>query len=280
MKKTKKKTGTIKINIKNLNEDNVVETLKGAKEIWKRIESMAIKIVNLIYAEYEDEKDEDEREEKKLIYPIIEVTSHNPEFKKLLNQIKLIFQKLKEKGIDAPIPFERFTQIIPGLESKFIIRDLEDVLDNARTRKNMGHSVFDILYESLRDTELFLDECIFKAKHKALFSDKDKKISDSAKVEFLDNEPALKCADKKCPLPPFKNEHFLCRVMFEYPINEAVDWSIVAEEMDKLAMSTTGKEKIKRSLYDTVRAINERVKEIFGIDKLFDWTKKTIKRIR
>jgi len=270
----------IKINIKNLNEDTVVETLEGAIEIWKRIENITIEVVNLVYAEYEDEKDEDERKEKKLMNPIIETASRNPEFKKLLNQIKLIFQKLKEKNVDVPVPFERFTQIIPGLESKYKIRDLEDILDVARDRKEIGHFAFDILYESLRDTKLFLDECIFKATHKALFSDKDKTIPDSAKVEFLDNEPALKCADKKCPLPPFKNEHFLCRVMFEYPINETIDWSIIAEEMDKLAISTTGKEKTKRSLYDTVRAINERVREIFEIDKLFDWTEKTIKRIR
>jgi len=45
----------------------------------------------------------------------------------------------------------------------------------------------------------------------------------TGKVEFLDEEPALKLGDKKCALPPYKNEHFFCRATFEHQINELLD---------------------------------------------------------
>ncbi len=97
-------------------------------------------------------------------------------------------------------------------------------------------------------------------------------------VEFLDDEPALKLGDRKCALPPYKNEHFFCRTAFEYKLNEPIDWSLVYEKM--AGEEPKNQEKNKRTVYDTLIAINKRVKEVLGIEQLFKWEGKTIKRTR
>lgn len=103
-------------------------------------------------------------------------------------------------------------------------------------------------------------------------------------VEFLDDEALLKLGDKKCPLPPYKNEHFFCQAIFEHPINEPTDWSIIYEKMTGYYEEHFGKSKDTREnwhqVYDTMEAINERVKKLLNIEKLFVWREKTIKRTR
>jgi len=104
----------------------------------------------------------------------------------------------------------------------------------------------------------------------------------SDKVKFLDDESALELAGKKCPLPPYKNEHFFCRAAFEHQINEPIDWSIIYEKMTGYYGEHFGKSKDTREnwhrVYDTMEAINKRVKELLNIEKLFVWQEKTIKR--
>jgi len=95
-------------------------------------------------------------------------------------------------------------------------------------------------------------------------------------VKFLDDEAILQLDNKKCSLPAYKNEHFFCRAIFEYPPNEAIDWSIIYKKM-------TGKEpedieKNQRTVYDTYRTLNERVEKVLEIKELFSWKGKTIKR--
>jgi len=102
------------------------------------------------------------------------------------------------------------------------------------------------------------------------------------KVEFLDNESVLKLGDKKCALPPYKNEHFFCRAAFEHQINEPIDWSIIYEKMTGYYEEHFGKSKDTREnwhrVYDTMEAINKRTKEVLDIEKLFVWQEKTIRR--
>ncbi len=104
----------------------------------------------------------------------------------------------------------------------------------------------------------------------------------TGKVEFLDNESVLKLGDKKCALPPYKNEHFFCRAAFEHQINEPIDWSIIYEKMTGYYEDHFGKSKDTREnwhkVYDTMVAINKRVEDALGIEKLFIWQEKTIKR--
>lgn len=104
--------------------------------------------------------------------------------------------------------------------------------------------------------------------------------SSNKKIEFLDSEIILKFGEKSCPLPAYRNEHFFCRAMFEYPAKEPIDWSQISEKMDIKAIETNGKKRSQRSIYDTTKAINKRTKEILGIDGLFVWSGKTIMRTR
>ncbi len=102
------------------------------------------------------------------------------------------------------------------------------------------------------------------------------------KVKFLDDESTIELGGKKCPLPPYKNEHFFCRAAFEHQINEPIDWSIIYEKMTGYYEEHFGKSKDtrenQRRVYDAMEAINKRAKELLDIEKLFVWREKTIKR--
>lgn len=102
-------------------------------------------------------------------------------------------------------------------------------------------------------------------------------------VKFIDKEAVLVMGDKRCSLPPFKNEHFLCRAMFKHGKGKPVDWSEIYEMITGYYEDSYGKPpKTKENyhrVYDPVQQINERVKKDLGIDKLFDWREMTITRL-
>lgn len=103
------------------------------------------------------------------------------------------------------------------------------------------------------------------------------------KLKFIDKEATLVMGDKKCSLPPFKNEHFLCRAMFKYTKGKPVDWSEVYETITGYYRKSYGKPpKTKENyhrVYDPVQQINQRVKKDLGIEKIFDWREMTITRL-
>lgn len=105
----------------------------------------------------------------------------------------------------------------------------------------------------------------------------------SEEIKFNDEKAIIEIGNKKCPLPPYKNEHYFCRAVFEYPVNEPIDWSIIYEKMTGYYETYYGKPpEIRenwRLVYDTMRAVNERIKEIINTDdNLFTWQEKTLKR--
>lgn len=106
-----------------------------------------------------------------------------------------------------------------------------------------------------------------------------KKIKlNSASVIFNDEKAMLAIGKQICSLPPFKNEHYFCRAMFSRPVKEPVDWSLIYQEM------TGGHEEMpdpknKRTVQDTMYALNNRIKEVANTDDaLFTWENKSIKR--
>lgn len=109
-----------------------------------------------------------------------------------------------------------------------------------------------------------------------------KKINLNKKNIIFDDEKAKIIIDnKECQIPPYKNEHYFCRAIFQHPVNEFVDWSIIFENMDKIITSDNKKdaEKEKRSVQDTMYALNKRIKETINTeDDLFIWKEKSIKR--
>lgn len=100
-------------------------------------------------------------------------------------------------------------------------------------------------------------------------------------VSFDDSKPHVSVNGKNCPLPLHKNEHYLCRVMFEYLVGEAIDWSEVFEKMNGFTRKPTGRNEKndRKSVQDTMYAVNARVKEILHTkDELFAWKSNTITR--
>jgi hypothetical protein len=166
--------------IENIDENNIVEVLEKTKEIWKQIDFIAIGLVNSINI-----KDEDNL--------MVEVMGKNDKFKELFSATKLVFQKLKEKGVNVPLPFEKFIDVREATD-KLEVRDLHDIMTITKLHKELGYEPFDILFESLRDTELFLDECIFKAKHHALLPANNQIVS-TEKIKFDGLNMVLKCGD-------------------------------------------------------------------------------------
>lgn len=97
------------------------------------------------------------------------------------------------------------------------------------------------------------------------------------KVSFDDAQPAIVVGRRRCALPGFTNQHFLCRAMFERAPGEAVDWSLIDSEM-------TGSPEVSdanrmRVVQDAMYAVNRRIKETVNTeDDLFSWGRKTLQR--
>ena len=97
-------------------------------------------------------------------------------------------------------------------------------------------------------------------------------------VVFNDDETNLEIGKQKCALPPFKNEHYFCRAMFQYKPQESVDWSQVYKAMagDE---EVIGDKSNMRTVQDTMYALNTRIKKVINTDdNLFTWENRSIKR--
>lgn len=104
---------------------------------------------------------------------------------------------------------------------------------------------------------------------------KQKKKINFKNLSFSEEEPAIKNDGLSCQLPPYKNEFYLCKIMFGQKTGAPVDWDIVYKEM-------TGDDNFEnkwRVVYDTMRRVNGRFKKTFKTkSQLFYWQNKTIKR--
>ncbi|MBY0473237.1 hypothetical protein K2Q00_03080 [Patescibacteria group bacterium] len=100
-------------------------------------------------------------------------------------------------------------------------------------------------------------------------------------IKFNDSEAAIYFGDKVCKLPPFKNEHYLCKFMFSQPAAQPIDWSEVSRGItgtDPL-VSRMATKKLQRTVKDAVYAVNHRVHEdINSSEDLFTWKELTITR--
>jgi hypothetical protein len=91
-----------------------------------------------------------------------------------------------------------------------------------------------------------------------------------ANLVFVDHEASLMFGDAVAHLPPMKNEHCFCRAMFKHRIYEEMTGDVEIQNH----------EKAKRMVYDTTKSLNDRAKTHLGIDDLFKWEGKTIKRTK
>jgi hypothetical protein len=115
------------------------------------------------------------------------------------------------------------------------------------------------------------------------FEKETEKLLSNNKVEFDDEKATLKIGKYNISLPPYKNEHYFCRTIFEHGLNEPVDWSILYEKMTGYYEAYYGKaqqtRKNWRLVYDTMRLVNKRIKEHLKTrEDLFTWQEKTVRR--
>jgi len=102
-------------------------------------------------------------------------------------------------------------------------------------------------------------------------------------IKYDDKEARILIGDITCQLPPYKNEHYLCEVMFKKKVNKPIDWSVVYEKMsgdyEKHYGKTPKTREHWRTVYDTMIRINDRIKkDLYTTDNLFSWQELTIKR--
>lgn len=104
----------------------------------------------------------------------------------------------------------------------------------------------------------------------------------SQKIRFDDDQAMLQIGKQNVSMPPYKNEHYFCRAMFEYLVKEPIDWSIIYPKITHKELEYKDDHKTKqekRMVQDTLYRINNRIKKIINTnDALFHWQGKTIQR--
>jgi hypothetical protein len=189
-----------------------------------------------------------------------EIPSHNlydPEF-------QLQYQKWLENIRINVLP--RYQEIYAGLFNKERFDIVGNYIsDSSSPEARTAYRLF---------LEIFLQQLDVLRKNSA----KAKIELKNTKIKFDDSLPAVAIDGELCLLPPSKNEHDLCCVMFKYKKGKAIDWSEVFEKItgNKVVI---GEKKDMRMIQDTSYAINRRIKKCVNTaDDLFSWGRKTITR--
>lgn len=164
--------------------------------------------------------------------------------------------------------------------------DLYSYLPSEERLKNYIFLQVDSL-DGLKKAKNLLDEKLKirgLEKKVALPKQKNKKNDlKSTEVKYDDDKATLEIGNKKCQIPPYKNEHYFYRAIDEHGANEPVDWSIIYEKMTGYYEIYYGKPQKTREnwrlVYDTMRALNKRIKRTINTDdNFFTWQEKTVKR--
>jgi len=84
------------------------------------------------------------------------------------------------------------------------------------------------------------------------------------KIRFDDKTGIISMGGKLCEIPINTNQYFLCKALF------AVPFGTLVQEIDILDLMDWAKDS-KDSVYDAMRAVNEKIKQKLGIDKFLKW---------
>lgn len=139
------------------------------------------------------------------------------------------------------------------------------------------------LYSDTKDAIINLAELIGIAERLQDFigSSVQDKIVSIETIEFDDTTARLKVnGTVEIPLPPYENEHYLCRSMAKRLKNEAVDWSEIYHEMIGDPLNTQREDRHMRMVKDTCIRINKRISTIMGAKVVFClWRNKTVAKL-
>ena len=167
-------------------------------------------------------------------------------------------QQSKVESVQKPLDLkQRYNQLLDEIASKETPLDLKykQILEEIKSEKSSPPSSLQTTVVNLKGKE----------------------------IKYDDKEAKILINDTVCQLPPYKNEHYLCGVMFKKKINQPIDWSVVYEKMSGDYETHYGKppktREHWRSVYDTMIRINSRIKkDLHTTDDLFSWQELTIKR--
>ena len=143
-----------------------------------------------------------------------------------------------------------------------------------------------LMIEEVADTFIFHSEIIpsfeftvYKDRLKENLNETKDKIKLARRsIKFEDAEAHILIGETSVALPPFQNEHCLCRVVFKRKIHEPVDWSLIYKEMTGDSEEVADKKKM-RTVQDAMYGLNDRIKkELDTDDNLLSWKNKSISR--
>jgi hypothetical protein len=198
--------------------------------------------------------------------------------------VRIPFSTLKEIGVNS---LAEARNLIEYLDSKIITLDSDITILNGRIFQDgksivvfFGNSKQPLYGVRLDDEEnnlvLWVDGIEeLKENFKKVFT----YIPEGSVAKFNEKQSMIVFGNKEISLPPTKNEFNLCKAMFEYAVNEPVDWSVVWNAMENLDPGFIPEKSNKKSLRDTSDRVNSRMKETLGLKKsLFTWKNKNISR--
>lgn len=142
---------------------------------------------------------------------------------------------------------DRQTAVLSELKKKKLIKSFVWEDNDFAITKPSRSGILDYLYELERP----------KIKQKEI------RPSDN-KLRFDTETGIISLGVKTCPIPINTNQYFLCKAIFAVPFGSMV------KEIDFLDLMDWAKDN-KDSVYDAMRAVNRKVKQKLGIDKLLKW---------
>ena len=134
---------------------------------------------------------------------------------------------------------------------------------------------FDSLYKKVRRK-------IHNLKQKETGSQKTKLSGQT--IIFDDDKATITIGKKTIFLPPYKNEHYFCQVVFKHDSKEPISWDIIYDKMTGNSIISGGENprpirKNWQTVNDTMKRVNNRIKKAVNTnDSLFSWSNKTIIR--
>ncbi len=84
------------------------------------------------------------------------------------------------------------------------------------------------------------------------------------RIKFDEKTGIISMGGKSCEIPINTNQYFLCKTIF------AVPFGTLVKEIDFLDLMDWARDS-KDSVYDAMRAVNKKIKEDLGIEKLMKW---------
>ncbi len=87
-----------------------------------------------------------------------------------------------------------------------------------------------------------------------------------SKPTFNEAKGKIEMGDKDCTIPMNSNQYILCQKLFAVPFGHQVPSLDISEDIGWSSESGSG-------VYDTLRAVNRKVKDAFGIEPFILWDK-------